>query len=215
MLTLLNMMNWKHRRKGLGISQAELAPRVGISRTALSLIENGHLRPSGRTAASLERALDPFSRPVRLVHGGGPLAAAGEIRDASAAARLPYALTLDVAAWFLTRYQTPGAAWVYVRPFDRWTALLRRRGVRAAGPLRRADLVLLRAPDDVLRDARQVEGYVLASPRRVLADAARLGGRHGLDAARLYLDFPEAREPGLRLDPDALLKVFEEAATWT
>jgi len=207
-------MRWQDRRLEIGLSQADLAGRVGISRTALSLIENGHLRPSARTAASLERAMDPFSDPVRFVHGEGALAAAQEIRSLSAETRLTYALTLDVAAWLLTRYQTPSAAWVYVRSFAEWAAQLRKRGVRTAGRRERADMVFLRAPEEVFRDATVVDGFVIVSPRRILADSARLGGRHGLDAARLYMEFPEARTPGLRLDPGALLKVFEEVVAW-
>jgi transcriptional regulator with XRE-family HTH domain len=207
-------MSWQHRRLEIGMSQAELADRAGISRTALSLVENGHLRPSARTVASLDRAMDPFSDPVRFVCGGGPLAAAREIQSVSAEARLAYALTLDVAAWLLTRYQTPGSAWAYVRPFAEWVARLRKRGMREAGRRQRADLVLLRAPDQAFRDTRVVDGFVLAAPRRILADTARLGGRRGLDAARLYVEFPEARTPGLRLDPGALLKVFEEVIAW-
>ena len=215
MLTILNIMEWRERRDRLNLSQADVARAAGISRTALSLIENGHLRPSGRTAQALERALDPFTDPVRLVHGGGPLAAARLLREAAKDTGLPYALTLDVAAWLLLSYQTPAAAWAYVRPLRTWVRTLRRRGVRTARPGKRADLVLLRAPEDALTNTQDHEGFVLVQPRLLLEDCARLGGRHTLDAARVYVAFPEVRIPGLRLDPDALLKVYEEVVAST
>jgi len=208
-------MEWRDRRVSMGISQAALARAARISRTALSLIENGHMRPSVRTSRALERALDPFSDPVRLVHGGGALAAAEALRDVARETGRAYALTLDVAAWLLTRYQTPATAWAYVRAREAWTARLRRRSVRKAASGERADLVLLRAPDDVLADARPHEGFMLVHPRRLVQDSARLGGRHALDAARVYVELREARSPGLRLDPDALLKVYEEVVAST
>jgi transcriptional regulator with XRE-family HTH domain len=216
MLTLLNTMaELQERRKSLGLSQAALARAAGISRTALSLIENGRLRPSTRTVQALERGLDPFSCPVLLVHGGGVFDAAGAARDVAVATGLSYALTLDVAAWLLTRYQTPATAWAYVRPLEAWIVALRRRGVRRVRHGERADLVLLRASDDALRDIHIVDGFALVSPARLLADSARLGGRHALDGARIFVEFPEARSPGLRLDADALLKVFEEVVART
>ncbi len=216
MLTILNtMVGFRERRESVGLSQAALARAAGISRTALSLIENGRLRPSARTVAALERSLDPLANPVLLVHGGGALEAASAVREIGGERELPYALTLDVAAWILTGYQTPAAAWAYVRPLDAWRTALRRSGVRRARSGERADLVLLRAPDDVLRDARSVEGFTLVSVARLLRDCARFGGRHALDAARVFVASPDARFPGLRLDPDALLKVFEEVVPWT
>src|SRR3989304_8036756 len=76
-LTVLNIMEWRDRRDSMGISQAALARTARISRTALSLIENGHMRPSVRTSRALERALDPFSDPVRLAPRGGAAAGRG------------------------------------------------------------------------------------------------------------------------------------------
>jgi transcriptional regulator with XRE-family HTH domain len=197
------------------MSQAELARAAGISRTALSLIENRRLRPSVGTLQALERSLDPFVDPTLLRWGVGPLAAAELVRDIAAQGGLAYALTLDVAAWALTRYQTPAAAWAYVRPTEKWLEALRRRGVRRLRPGERADLVLLRGPDEVLGGAQFQGGFALVSTSRLLQDCARLGGRHALDAARLFLAYPEARSPGLRLDGDALLKVFEEVGPRT
>jgi len=209
------MVGFRERREGLGLSQANLARDVGISRTALSLIENGRLRPSARTVQALERGLDPFAHPVLLVHGEGALKAADLVREVGGMTGLSYAITLDVAAWVLTRYQTPAAAWAYVRPLDAWVSALRRRAVRRARPRERADLILLRGPEEVFRHARAVEGLALVDSRRLLEDCARLGGRRGLDAARLFVAFPEARTPGLRLDADALLKVFGEVIAST
>ena len=209
------MTQWKDRRRSLGLAQADVARRAGISRTALSQIENGHSQPHTATAEALRRALDPFADPVRLVHGEGALAAADLLRALAVDGALRYALTLDVAAWLHTAYQTPAAAWAYVRPLASWRRRLRRRGVRAARAGERADLVLLRAPDDVLAGVERVHGHALAPVGRVLADSARLGGRHGLDAARLCVDRPDARAAGLRLDPDALWKIFEEGGRWT
>jgi len=205
------MVGFQERRKGLGLSQATLARDAGISRTALSLIENGRLRPSARTVQAIERGLDPFAHPALLVHGKGALEAAALVREVGGTTGLSYAITLDVAAWVLTRYQTPAAAWAYVQPLDAWVSVLKRRGVRRARPRERADLILLRGPEGVLRGAHVVEGLVLVDSRRLLEDCARLGGRRALDAARLFLTFPEARTPGLRLDADSLLKVFEES----
>ena len=215
MLTILNTMNWQERRESLGISQATAARGAGISRTALSLIENGRLRPSVRTLQALERALDPFTSAVRLVHGGGPVAAVETLREVVREGRLAYALTLDMAAWLLTPYQTPATAWAYVRPLEGWTSSLRKRGTRSPRTGERADLVLLRAPPEVLAGASLRDGFSVVHPRRLVEDSARLGGRHALDAARTYVEFPESRTPGLRLDADALLKVYEEVVART
>ncbi len=209
------MVEFRERRRSVGLSQEALARAAGISRTALSLVENGRLRPSARTVAALERSLDPLANSVLLVEGGGAIQAANVVREIGEEGDLAYALTLDVASWILTGYQTPAAAWAYVRPMETWRAALRRSGVRRALSGERADLVLLRAPDDVLRDAQSVEGFALVSASRLLLDCARLGGRHALDAARVFVAFPEARFPGLRVDPDALLKVFEEVVAST
>ncbi len=208
-------MNLQERRISIGITQSELASAAGISRTALSLIETGHLRPSRETLEAIERALDPFSDTARLVCPGGPLLAAELLQDITREGGLRYALTLDVAAWRLTRYQSPAACWAYVRPMEEWESILGKRGVRRAGPAERANLVLLRATDDILAGSHVVEGNVLVGHRRLIEDCTRLGGRHGLDGARIYIEFREARAPGLRLDADALLKVFEEVALRT
>ena len=215
-LSILNMMTGlRERREGLGLSQAELARAAGISRTAMSLIENRRLHPSVGTLQALERALDPFADPTLLLYGGGALEAAELVRGVGERTGLVYALTLDVAAWVLTRYQTPATAWVYVRPREKWLDALRGRGARRPLPAERANLVLLRAPDEVLRGADSVGGLDLVSKSRLLRDCARLGGRHALDGARLFVEYPEARRPGLRLDADAMLKVFEEVGPWT
>jgi len=216
MLSILNTMaGFQERRKSVGLTQEALARAAGISRTALSLIEHGRIRPSARTVEALERGLDPLANPVLFVHGGGPFGAASVVRKVGGEGGLVYALTLDVAAWILTRYQTPATAWAYVRPIEEWSSALRSRGVRRARAGERADLVLLRASDDVLRDTQSVEGFTLVSAGRLLRDCSRLGGRHALDAARMFVEFPKARYPGLRLDPDALLKVFEEVVPST
>jgi DNA-binding XRE family transcriptional regulator len=216
MLTILNTVNdLRTRRVGLGLSQAALARSAGLSRTALNLIENGKMRPSLETRNELERCLDPILNPIRLRIGGGALSAASEVSSAAARAGLPYALTLDVAAWLLTGYQTPAAAWAYVRPREEWLVALRRAGARRPRAGERADLMLLRAPDHLLRETRRRGGFRVVSDRQLLADCGRMGGRHTLDAARVYVQFPRARYPGLRLDADALTKVLEEVAPWT
>lgn len=215
MLSVLNIMApWRSQRQKLGLTQAETAKLVGISRTALSHIENGKSVPSPGTQEGLRRALDPFGNPARHVYSGGPLKAAEIIRRVSKSEGMTYALTLDIAAWLLTGYQTPSTAWAYVRPLESWTQALLISGAPRAAPLERANIVLLRAPDDVLRDVREVQGFRLAPLRRIVEDSCRLGGRHALDAARLYLQFSEARRPGLRLDPAAVIKVWEELGPW-
>ena len=208
-------MNLQKRREDVGFTQADLAAAAGITRTALSLIENGRLSPSEETRHAIERALDPFHSPVRLVYPDGPLSAAELLRSTSMGTGLEYALTLDVASWMLTGYQTPATAWAYARPLERWSSILRSHGVRPAARLQRANLVLLRASDEILAGVHLVDGYRLVSHRRLIEDCARLGGRHNLDGARLFVAFPDARVPGLRLDADSLLKVFEEVVTRT
>jgi transcriptional regulator with XRE-family HTH domain len=214
-LSLLNIMTpWRRRRLSLGLSQAEVARLVGISRTALSQIETGRSVPSQATREALERALDPFWNPLRCVHPGRPLAAADAIHDISVSEGIPYALTLDVAAWILTRYQTPSTAWAYVRPLEQWAEAFMARGGARAHEEERANVVFIRAPEEVLRDAQEVEGFRLAPLAVIMEDCCRLGGRHALDAARLYMMFKEARMPGLRMDPGAIIKVWEEFAPW-
>jgi transcriptional regulator with XRE-family HTH domain len=209
------MMNLQERRLSMGFNQAELAAAAGISRTALSLMETGRLRPSSETRDALDRALDPFTTLTRLIHAGGPLAAAGLLRETARETGLAYALTLDVAAWLLTRYQSPATAWAYVKPLEEWESALRGHEVRRAGRGERATLILLRAPDETLADTHTVEGYTLVGHRRLVEDCVRLGGRHGLDGARIYIEFQEARAPGLRIDADCMLKVFEEVVART
>ena len=51
-------MNLKKRREELGISQKELAVRVGISQQFLCDIENGRCNPSIKTAIKLAQELD-------------------------------------------------------------------------------------------------------------------------------------------------------------
>jgi transcriptional regulator with XRE-family HTH domain len=213
MLSVLNIMHGlRARREELDLSQADLARAAGISRTSLSQIENRKWRPSLETVEALEASLDPFESPVLLRCGDGPLAAAALVRGFAKRHDLPYAITLDVAAWTLTHYQTPGTTWAYVRPLERWSPGLKRGGFAKPDQGERADLILLRAPENVLEAATVREGLSVVSDRQLLQDCARLGGRHTLDAARIFVGFPEARSPGLRLDADALLKVFEEVS---
>lgn len=178
-------------------------------------IETGKSTPSPKTQEALRSALDPFEDPQRFVFAGGPLEAAESLRSIARRLALPYALTLDVATWLLTRYQTPSASWAYVWPLEEWVEEVLREGTTKASPMERGNLVLLRAPKEVLQGRREVEGFLLAPLRRVVEDGNRMGGRHALDAARLYLEFREARWPGLRLDPQAVIKVWEEAGPWT
>ncbi len=214
MLSILNTMTgWRRLRRGLALTQAEVAKATGISRTALSHIERGRSTPSSQTEESLRRALDPFANTVRLIHPRSPQKAAETLRDIASGQGLRYALTLDVAAWLLTGYQTPSAAWAYVRPLEAWTEEVLATGASRASPTERANLLLLRAPEEAL-GGTEVRGFRLVPLPRIVADGARLGGRHALDAARLYLEFPEARRPGLRLDPDAVVKAWEETGPW-
>ena len=45
------------RRVGLGISQAELARRVGLHRTTITFYETGAMTPSAPTLARVKKAL--------------------------------------------------------------------------------------------------------------------------------------------------------------
>lgn len=216
MLSVLNIVTeWSTLRKSLGLTQSRLADRVGISRTALSHIETGKSTPSHETEEALRIALDPFEDLHRFVYPGGPLDAANLLRSIARKRDLPYALTLDVVTWLLTRYQTPSTTWAYVRPVEEWAEVVVQEGASRAPPMERATLILLRAPEEVLQERREAGGFRLAPLKRVVADGANLGGRHALDAARLYLEFREARQPGLRLDPSAAVKVWEDAGPWT
>lgn len=208
------MSDWQKRRKMLNLTQRELAALVGISRTALSHIERGKSVPSSKTAANLERVLNPLANPVRLVCGKGALAASEIIRSISKKKRLWYALTLDVPSWLLAKYQTPAAAWAYVRDLEKWIDALRDVGVGEASESERSDLLLLRATESVIRNTMEVEGFRIAPVGQIMMDCAQLSGRHALDAACLYLAFPKERPHGLRLDPAAMIKAWEEF-TWT
>lgn len=46
------------RRQTLGLTQAELAKQVGVSRQTIISIEKGHYEPSVRLALALAKALD-------------------------------------------------------------------------------------------------------------------------------------------------------------
>src|SRR3989304_1679747 len=118
------MVGFQDRRKGLGPSQAPLARDAGISRTALSLIENGRLRPSARTVQAIERGLDPFAHPALLVPGQGARGAAALVREVGGTTGLSYASTLDAAAWGLTRGQAQAADWEDVPAVDAWVSVL-------------------------------------------------------------------------------------------
>ena len=216
MLILLNiMLDLRNRRRNLALSQADLSAASGISRTSLSLIENGLQVPSADTREALERVLNPFAEPVFLQCGRRVAEATDAVQAVAARKDLPYAVTLDVAAWVLTKYQTPATVWVYVRPLAAWRRALRAKGASPPEDGERANLVLLRAPDDVLSDSQVTQGLCLVSMSRLVEDSARMGGRHGLDAARVFVEFPESRRPGMRIDGHAMLKVLEEAAPWT
>ncbi len=198
----------------LDLTQSQVADRVGISRTALSHIETGKSTPSPETQEALRRALDPFEDLQRFVLPGGPLEAAETVRRIAQRRNLLYALTLDIATWILTKYQTPSATWAYVRPVEEWVEEVQKEGAAPASPMERGNLILLRAPDEVLRERPEVGWFLLAPLERVVADGTRLGGRNALDAARLYLEFREARRPGVRLDPLSVIKVWEDAGPW-
>ena len=51
-------MNIKERREQLGISQKELAEKVGISQSFLCYIEQGRSKPSIDTALKIAKALN-------------------------------------------------------------------------------------------------------------------------------------------------------------
>ena len=48
----------KHRRGELGITQAELAERVGVTRKTVNTVENGVFTPSTTLAIKLAKSLD-------------------------------------------------------------------------------------------------------------------------------------------------------------
>jgi len=48
----------KERRTELGLTQAELAERVGVTRKTVNTVENGVFTPSATLALKLARALD-------------------------------------------------------------------------------------------------------------------------------------------------------------
>src|SRR3990170_7586279 len=101
------MSDLSDRRRDLGLTQSELARAAGISRTALSLIENGRLRPSPRTLGALERGLDPLANPVFLRLGKGALVAADAIRAVAEEHEPPYSLTPDLPRSVLPPHPPP------------------------------------------------------------------------------------------------------------
>lgn len=197
-----------------GLTQAELANLVGISRTALSHIERGKSKPSPSTQESLRRALNPLLNPARFRCGKGAMAGADMLRRVSAEKGLSYALTLDVPAWLLTGYQTPSAAWAYVLKLQEWVDALTELGIREASEEERADLILLRGWKEIVEESTVVQGLRVAPAKRVMEDCAELSGRHALDAARLFLAYPRERPSRFRLDPAAVVKVWEDVS-WT
>ena len=214
-LSILNIMqNWQRRRKMQGLTQAELANLIGISRTALSHIERGKSQPSRSTQESLERALNPFLNLIRFRCGEGAVGGSEILQKISAKRGLTYAQTLDVPTWLLTRYQTPGAAWAYVLRLQQWVDALTELGVSRASEAERADLILLRGTTEIMDESTVVQGLRIASVRRVMEDCAELSGRHALDAARLFLAYPRERPSRFRLDPAAVVKVWEDVL-WT
>jgi putative transcriptional regulator len=65
MLSILNIVphktvgnNLKEIRTKLGITQAELAERVGVARVSIVSIEKGHFIPTVETALRIGKALD-------------------------------------------------------------------------------------------------------------------------------------------------------------
>lgn len=59
-------------RKSLGLSQAELAHQLGVSRASISLYESGNGQPSYQVLVKLASALGPlFSQSVGLVGAAG------------------------------------------------------------------------------------------------------------------------------------------------
>ncbi len=52
------MIGLKQRREKIGISQVELARRVGYSKAWISMIENSKEQPSRRLAGKINRALE-------------------------------------------------------------------------------------------------------------------------------------------------------------
>ncbi|MFQ5910667.1 MAG: helix-turn-helix transcriptional regulator [Thermoplasmata archaeon] len=208
------MQDWQRRRKMQGLTQAELADLVGISRTALSHIERGKSQPSRSTQENLQRALNPLLNHIRFRCGEGAMSGAEILQSVSAERGLAYALTLDVPAWLLTRYQTPAVAWAYVLRLREWVDALTELGIREASEAERADLILLRGTAEIMDESTVVQGLRIASVKRVMEDCAELSGRHALDAARLFLAHPRERPSRFRLDPAAVVKVWEDVL-WT
>ncbi|MFQ5907181.1 MAG: helix-turn-helix transcriptional regulator, partial [bacterium] len=169
-----------------GLTQAELANLIGISRTALSHIERRKSKPSRTTQESLERALNPLLNPVRFKCGEGAARGAEILESISAMSGLAYALTLDIPAWLLTRYQTPAVAWAYVLGLQGWEDALVKLGIPRASEEERADLILLRGTREIMNESTVVQGLRIAPTRQVVEDCAELSGRHALDAARLF-----------------------------
>lgn len=47
----------RSRRRGLDVTQLDLAQKVGVSDSQISLMERGHIKPSPELATKLARAL--------------------------------------------------------------------------------------------------------------------------------------------------------------
>src|SRR3972149_4200852 len=114
------MSDLSDRRRDLGLTQSELARAAGISRTALSLIENGRLRPSPRTMGALERGLDPLANPVFLRLGQGALVAPDTIRAVGEEHHPDKPLTPDAGLRCHTRDEAPRQPGANVRPLEGW-----------------------------------------------------------------------------------------------
>lgn len=210
-LSILNMMqDWQRLRKMQGLTQAELANLIGISRTALSHIERRKSEPSRTTQESLERALNPLLNPVRFKCGEGAIRGAEILESISAEGGLKYALTLDVPAWLLTRYQTPAVTWAYVLRLREWVDALVKLGIPRASETERADMILLRGTREIMNGSTVAQGFRIAPIGQVMEDCAELSGRHSLDAARLFMAYPKERPSRFRLDPSAVVKVWED-----
>jgi predicted transcriptional regulator len=59
-------------RAMLGLTQAELAKRAGISTTALNNIERGHADPKSSTLNAVQKALEGAGIVFVEENGGGP-----------------------------------------------------------------------------------------------------------------------------------------------
>jgi putative transcriptional regulator len=62
--------NLKDLRARRGLTQAELAERVGVSRKTINTVENGVFTPSATLALKLARALDVGVEKLFFLHAG-------------------------------------------------------------------------------------------------------------------------------------------------